>query len=201
MDSHWLQKQFELNPNSSKADLAKALGLEPPAISKILKGTRQIKAQEYLIMRAFFGHPVDGHAALAPRFSANPLSYANTLREQDNGSNAQAWRIPKDIQAVHQSGEPNKRTRIYTIRETTMMPDFKPGERVLIDLDDILPTRVGPFLISDGQGFMVRECVLVARSNPAEISIAAKAKNFLPQTLLLSDVIIIGRVIAKLHTL
>lgn len=55
MDSQWLQLQFRLNPDKTKADLARALGLEPPAISKILAGNRQIKAQEYVKMREFFG--------------------------------------------------------------------------------------------------------------------------------------------------
>ncbi|MCK6418595.1 MAG: helix-turn-helix transcriptional regulator [Alphaproteobacteria bacterium] len=200
MDSSWLKTQFELNPKRNKADLAKALGLEPPAISKILKGTRQIKAQEYLIMRSFFGLPVDGHASLQPRMTVTDTENPRTLREAEKSTPFMAWQIPPDVQKAQRTVEPGRRTQIYTIRETTMVPDFKPGERVLVDLDDVIPTRRGPFLISDGQNFMVRECALVVNSNPVEISVAAKAKNFLPQTLLLSDVNIIGRVMAKLQT-
>ena len=63
MDSQWLKEQFDCNPDKSKAGLARALNLEPPAISKILNGTRQIKAQEYNLMRQYFGLPIDGENA------------------------------------------------------------------------------------------------------------------------------------------
>lgn len=43
-----------MHPKKTKAQLARLLGLEPPAVSKILAGTRQIKAQEYMKMREFF---------------------------------------------------------------------------------------------------------------------------------------------------
>ena len=55
MDSQWLNRQFELYPTKTKARLADVLGLEPPAVSKILKGMRQIKAKEYALMRQYFG--------------------------------------------------------------------------------------------------------------------------------------------------
>jgi len=63
MDSTWLKTQFKLNPEKNKAGLAKVLGLGAPAISKILAGERQIKAAEYMLMRRYFGLPVDGESA------------------------------------------------------------------------------------------------------------------------------------------
>ncbi len=60
MDSQWLKTQLAYNPSKNKADLAKAIGVQPSGISKILAGTRQIKTHEYIAMRKFFGLLIDG---------------------------------------------------------------------------------------------------------------------------------------------
>jgi hypothetical protein len=99
---------------------------------------------------------------------------------------------------IAKSREPQN-IRIFVIREAAMAPDFVSGEQVLIDLQDTTPAPQGLFLISDGFSELVRICALVPRSNPAEVRISATAQNFLSQVLLLSDVTIIGRVIARLR--
>lgn len=197
MDSHWLQMQFALYPDRTKADLAKALGLEPPAVSKILNGTRQIKAQEYAVMRRFFGLPVDGQAATAPRLnSSGDLAVATDLSDRAEGLDIEGWGA-----AGAPSKDAPRRVRLFIVRETTMAPEFKLGESVLVDLEDCLPSPAGVFLISDGFGQMIRRCSVVPRSQPPEVSISAHAKNFLSQTLLLSDIKILGRVFARVHML
>lgn len=201
MDSQWLKMQFSLNPNRSKADLAKALGLEPPAISKILKGTRQIKAQEYIEMRRFFGMPLDGERSLKKESGGYKIS---TLEGHgtfsDSESTESQWVIPAAILSNRTQATPEQ-IRIFQIKENMMEPDFKQGEWVLVDLSDRHPSPPGTFIISDGFGHMVRQCEFVPGSKPPQVKVSAHSGSFKSQTLKLEDFKVIGKVIAKLQML
>lgn len=199
MDSQWLKTQFELNPDRSKADLARALSLEPPAISKILNGTRQVKATEYTIMRRFFGLPVDGEQAVsagANSYVMGTLEGEEALKEgeQENGT----WAIPADILAKRTKAPPEQ-IKIFKVSESVMEPDFKQGEHVVVDLSDKRPSPPGTYVVSDGFGYMIRQCAYVPRSSPPEIKLTAIQKSFQPQTLKEEEFNIIGRVMAKLQ--
>lgn len=204
MDSQWLKMQFDLHPDKTKAALAKALGLEPPAVSKIIKGTRQIKAQEYMIMRRFFGLP--SNEDRPPRsdepggYKIAPLQAAGGLGEADGALEGAEWVIPAEILIARTSAAPNQ-IKIFQIRETIMEPDFKQGEYVLVDLSDCVPSPPGAFIVSDGFGHMARFCEFIPKSKPPEVRVSAKNNGFLPQTLTLSDFNIVGRIIAKLQML
>lgn len=203
MDYQWLQIQFDQNPDKSKADLAKALGLEPPAVSKILKGTRQIKAHEYVTMRRYFGLPVDGENAVSNQSVLKPLS--KDIQEQylaDDAGNGgdENWIIPETILSQHTDTSPNK-IKVFKIKETIMEPDFKKGEPVLVDLSANLPSPPGVYIIFDGYSYLARQCEIVSGSDPTQIKISARNDSFDPQIISLKDCRIIGRVIAKLQWL
>jgi hypothetical protein len=198
MDSQWLKAQFSLNPARTKAELAKKLSLEPPAVSKILNGTRQIKAQEYLIMRQFFGLPVDGETSLRKQhdnaYTIQPLDEVFS----DHSSNDGEWIIPAEVLGGRTQA-PSDKIKILQVRENVMEPDFKQGEYVLVDLSDRKPSPPGVFIVSDGFGHMIRDCAYVPKTTPPEIRISAKNNGFHTQTLKASDFEIVGRVIAKLQ--
>lgn len=199
MDSQWLKSQFDLHPKKSKANLARQLGLEPPAISKILNGNRQIKAKEYECMRKFFGLPVGNSDSpmVVQNNMLDTLEHNNALI--DNSFDAQ-WYIPLEV-LQKRTSTASKNIRIFKIEERLMEPDFRQGEHVLVDLTDQRPSPAGTFIVSDGFGFMIRQCEFVPKSKPPKINITAKDKNFLPQILEFQGFEIIGRVIAKLEWL
>ena len=206
MDSQWLKHQFDCNPERSKAELARFLGLEPPAISKILNNSRQIKAQEYNAMRRFFGLPVDGeHAAAMPenayRLEALAGEQAPFLNDAaDGGTHTDSWVLPAEIVSQRTNASPDK-IKIFTVQEHVMEPDFRRGEPVLVDMSDIEPSPAGAFIVSDGFGYMLRLCEFIPNSDPPEIRVSARMKGFQTQTLKLEDFTILGRVIAKLQWL
>ncbi len=198
MDSQWLKAQFALNPTLSKAELARVLGLEPPAVSKILSGGRQIKASEYLIMRRFFGLPVDGEKSLSGTSEIiQPLNSQGSLRE---ASHEGQWAIPQNV-LKSRTNSSSKDIRIFKVEEKTMEPDFKFGEHVLVDQLDKKPSPAGAFIVSDGFGYMIRFCEYLPHSSPPRIKISAKDPSFFSQTLDEADFKIIGRIIAKLEWL
>lgn len=201
MNAKWLQEQFERAPFKTKASLAQALGLEPSAISKILRGTRQIKAFEYAKMRSFFG--------LAPEFDGDD-GRATRIRPLLDGveqgeyaghvANDEVWVIPTDVLQKGTQATP-EHIRIFSISEPLMEPDFKRDEHVLIDLTQTLPSPPGCFVISDGFSHMVRFCEIVAGSDPVEVRITARSNLFSTQRLKLDEFNVLGRVIAKLQWL
>lgn len=200
MDSRWLKLQFETNPDKSKADLARVLGLEPSAVSKILSGSRQIKAQEYHRMRHFFGLPTDGgRATTSPASSSfvlQPLSGEEGL--QEGYQSAGDWVIPADILSRRTKSPPDQ-IRIFNVSDSMMEPDYKREEAVLVDLSERTPSPPGAFIVSDGFGYMLRHCAFVPRSSPPKVKIAALNAVFQPQALDLEDFLIVGRVIARLQ--
>lgn len=199
MDSQWLKAQFELYPEKSKTELARALGLDSPAISKILGGDRQIKAQEYRNMRLFFGLPVDGENVVSPggqkSLSALP---SNSLSEQNlqDGN----WVIPETVLGKR-TQTPVDKIKTFEVSEKLMEPEFMQGEHILIDLEDNSPSPPGVFVIHDGVGHILRHCELVMHSDPAEVKISAHSKNHESQVQPIDRLNIIGRVIAKLQWL
>jgi hypothetical protein len=203
MDSQWLKTQFALHPGKTKTGLAQALALEPSAVSKILKGRRQIKAQEYAAMRLYFGLPVDGERAAQAQgpssYRLGTLSGDGQLAENDSAPPGE-WIIPAAVLG-QRTKAPEGEVKVFTIGENSMEPDFRRGEPVLVDLSDTRPAPPGIFVVSDGFGFMVRQCEYVAGSDPPEIKLSAKDSAFSPQTLKHDEFRIIGRVIARLHWL
>lgn len=188
MNTAWLKQQFKLHPDKSKAELARALNLEPPAISKILSGARQIKAPEYGVMLDFFG--VNDDSA--------PLA-GHQMQDSADNENSQ-WAIPADILQENTNTD-SKDVKNFRVDDNMMAPEFNRGEYVVVDTSKTEPSPPGTFLVSDGINRMLRNCELVIGSNPAEVKISAQKDGFQPQKLKLEEFQIIGRVVAKLQWL
>ncbi len=195
--------QLTHNPDKSKAALAKAIGVQASGISKILAGSRQIKAHEYMAMRRFFGLPVDGEAAAQQRSNASytimPLEMG-ALHDNGPRTGDLDWVIPANILNARTQAPPDK-IKIFQVRETAMESEFKQGEYVLVDLSDRTPTPPGVFLVSDGFGHMLRNCAFMPKTHPPTVRVSALQQGFMAQTLKLEDFLITGRVIAKLQML
>jgi transcriptional regulator with XRE-family HTH domain len=195
MDAQWLQTQFKVHPDKTKAGLAEAVGLEPSAISKILKGARQIKAQEYFNMRNYFGLPNDGEPVrknYGPSYSIK----SEARNFADGESPPDDWIMPAAIYSPR-TDAPTENIRIFEVKETFMEPDFRRGDYVLADLSEKNAESPGLFVISDGFSHMLRHCELVKKTKAEKIKVSA-SRNFEPQLLSPTDFLIIGRVVGKL---
>jgi hypothetical protein len=201
MNADWLKAQLALNPALSKADLARALALDAPAISKILSGNRQIKAEEYVAMRRFFGLPNDGGKAAqaggASGYVIAPLP-ADGLREKSGAGGE--WVMPADLISRHTKAPPEK-IKIFTVGEKAMQPDFAEGEQVLVDLSDTDPRSPGFFVVHDGFSHIIRHCAYVPHSKPARVRMTAQSAKIAPFETEAKNAALTGRVIAKLQWL
>lgn len=203
MDKKWLEAQFALHPEKKKADLARALNLEAPAISKVLAGGREIKAKEYILMRKFFGMPSDGKSALgvsAGAYVIKPLGekIADDGMHDGGFSSKNDWVIPANLMREKTSANA-KQIRTFKVEEDAMSPDFKAGEYVLVDVSSIKPSPPGVFLVSDGMGEIIRQCEYIPQSTPSSVKLTAKKKGYDPVVLELKDSTVIGRIIAKIE--
>ncbi len=201
MDSQWLKAQLQIHSDKSKSDLAQALGLEPPAVSKMLNGTRQIKAQEYLNMRRFFGMPVDGERAVkggAQNFVIRPLINEKKMKERDFEDGQ--WVLPASL-LQERTETASEHIRIFKITDNFMEPEFRKNEHVLVDMTDQKPSPTAPFVVSDGFGHMVRTCAFVPQSKPPQIKISAHNSSIKDIVVDQSAFVTVGRVIAKLQWL
>lgn len=198
MDSQWLKTQFQLHPDKSRADLARALDLDPPAISKILAGGRQIKAHEYIAMRRFFGLPVDGDRAVSGGYLLSPFAHDRGLSDRTATSDQDAWIMPAKLLESKTQAPPDK-IRIFTVQDSSMEPDFMTGAQVLVDLSDVLPSPPGVFLLSDGVGHVLRQCDVIPGETPLQIHLSARSG--VSFRLSPEKAGIIGRVIARLDWL
>lgn len=188
-----------MNPEKSKAALAEALGLDRPAVSKILAGTRQIKAAEYAAMRRFFGLPVDGERAVRGGSSVTLQPLSQGLADKA-GQGDEGWVMPASVLAPHTRGKPEN-IRIFTVQERAMAPELMPGETVLVDMADTVPSPPGIFVVADGLGHIIRRVAHVPHSKPAQVRISAVDAGYEALTMTLDGAGIVGRVIAKLQWL
>jgi phage repressor protein C with HTH and peptisase S24 domain len=57
MDAEWIRQRLDAIPGKTQAGLARALGLDPAAVTRILQGKRHIKAYEIPAIEAYFDAP------------------------------------------------------------------------------------------------------------------------------------------------
>ena len=201
MNSQWLNALFKNHPNKTKKSLADFLSMEPPAISKMLNGTRQIKAEEYVAMRAFFGMSNDGEHAVSVPVRLTTISrdlHHSSFAEGESGNRNQLWGSPTNI-AQENSAVIYKSTMVIENPDDYMAPDFEIGDQILVNLDDRKTSDPGVFVVSDGVNYMVRQCELVTSAALLQIQISGKKEGFLPQALEIDEINIIGRVIGKVQ--
>lgn len=201
MNSEWLETQFRLNPRKTRAELARALDLDPPAISKILAGKRQIKAQEYICMREFFDLPEErapSNSAANDGYVLQPFAQGG-MSDQSGDTSADSWVMPASLLKQKTQAAPEN-IRIFSVQESAMAPDFLKGEQVLVDLSDTRPSPPGVFVVSDGMSHMIRSCEYVPHSDPPKMKLNANNQKF-SYVMEIDKAEIIGRVIAKLQWL
>jgi len=200
MDSQWLNSLFAENSDKTKKSLADYLGMEPPAVSKMLNGTRQIKTKEYFSIRTFFGLPVDGEHAMALRqhpLTQTASNHQNNYNFAEPNNTGGAWKTESDLIQTNNEAILYTKTMIVKNTDDYMMPDFKKEEAVLVNLEDRNPKETGIFVISDSINSMLRRCEVIEEDGRLQVKISANKTDFLPQILDMDDVHILGRVIGK----
>jgi len=106
------------------------------------------------------------------------------------------WQVPTGIVRGY-STAPAAELRIITVIGDSMEPTLLPGQRVLVDTGDRMPSPPGIFVVWDGLGLVVKRVQLLAHSEPPRVKIASDNTKYDAYERTLDEAYIQGRVIGQ----
>jgi len=85
--------------------------------------------------------------------------------------------------------------RIIPVRGNSMEPELWSGQRVMVDIEDQMPSPPGVFVVWDGLGLVLKYVEVVPNSDPVRVRISSAHPAFKPYERNLEEAYINGRVI------
>lgn len=206
----YLQKEIKRTGVMQK-DVAELLGIGKSAVTGILNGSRQLKAQELQTLEAFFKQKNNTKAEsgvelpeLDVRAGAGGGGVPVDTWEADGNGGMIAvdavrdhWTLPGNFVRNVLRSSPQATTIIEVLGDS-MEPTMRPGDRVFIDTNHRHPSPPGVFAVWDGFGIVVKRIELVPMSDPPQVRLISDNKNHAVYTASLTDAHIIGRVIGRI---
>ncbi|MCF4166359.1 helix-turn-helix domain-containing protein [Zavarzinia compransoris] len=106
------------------------------------------------------------------------------------------WEVPTNVLRAYTSA-PAASLKVITCVGDSNEPALMPGQRVLVDLDQRLPSPPGFFAIWDGVGEIIKRLEVIHGSDPVRVIVRSANPAYEPYERLLADLVINGRVIGK----
>jgi transcriptional regulator with XRE-family HTH domain len=106
------------------------------------------------------------------------------------------WQLPSGIVRGY-STAPAHELRIITVMGDSMEPSLLPGQRVLVDTGDRMPSPPGIFVVWDGLGLVVKRLQVLPHSEPPRVRISSDNGKYDPYERTLDEAYIQGRVIGQ----
>jgi transcriptional regulator with XRE-family HTH domain len=104
------------------------------------------------------------------------------------------WVMPRELFAqVAPAGVDG--LKIVSVRGDSMMPRFRPGQRVMVDTADKLPSPPGVFLVWDGFSLVIKQVEVIPFSEPPRVRLTSANSIYSPYERTLDEAYIQGRVI------
>lgn len=114
----------------------------------------------------------------------------------DNETIVAEWQVPTEIVRGY-STAPAAELRIITVMGDSMEPTLMPGQRVLVDTGDRMPSPPGIFVVWDGLGLVVKRVQVQPHSEPPRVKITSDNAKYDPYERTLDEAYIRGRVIGQ----
>ena len=105
------------------------------------------------------------------------------------------WSLPRQLLA-NQVGSTST-MRIIQVMGDSMQPEFNPGDRVMVNTADRIPSPSGVFVLWDGFGLIIKRCEMVPHSNPPRVLLSSANKNYSTYEMAVSELDLQGRVVGK----
>lgn len=106
------------------------------------------------------------------------------------------WQLPTEVVRYHSSA-PATDLRFITVLGDSMEPTLQPGQRVLVDTGDRIPTPPGIFVVWDGLGLVVKRVQALAHSEPMRVRITSDNPKYEGYERSIAEAYIQGRVIGQ----
>lgn len=106
------------------------------------------------------------------------------------------WQMPATLIRGY-TNTPAEHIKIITVVGESMVPVFNPGDKVMVDLQDLMPSPAGIFALWDGYGQIIKRLEIVPYSDPATVVLKSANAAYETRELPLEQLIINGRVIGR----
>lgn len=106
------------------------------------------------------------------------------------------WQMPADL-ASHVTASQSERIKILTVRGTSMVPDYIPGDKIMVDTADTMPSPPGNFIVWDGLNLVIKFVQFIPHSDPPTVKLTSRHQDIEPYERALDEAYIQGRVIGK----
>jgi phage repressor protein C with HTH and peptisase S24 domain len=106
------------------------------------------------------------------------------------------WQLPGElVRAV--TTAPTTALKILTVYGDSMEPEFRPGQRVMVDTSDQMPSPPGVFVAWDGLATVIKRVEFVPHSDPPRVRFNSDNPRYQPYERTLEEAHIRGRVIGR----
>ena len=106
------------------------------------------------------------------------------------------WTMPRAVLRGHTTATAGG-LKIITVYGDSMTPEFQPGDRVMVDTGDRVPSPPGVFVIWDGFGLVVKRVEMIPYSDPPMMRLLSRNGQYEPREIPAREVVINGRVVGK----
>lgn len=105
------------------------------------------------------------------------------------------WPMPREL-IRHYTGAPAEKLAFIRVVGESMIPDYQPGQIVLVDLSQTRGSQGHPYVVAEDDLLVIKKLDIVS-GEPPKIKLISTNPAFPPFEKHLGDVVIIGRVIGK----
>lgn len=132
-----------------------------------------------------------------PEFDVQAAAGAG-LEVPDLQDASRIWTLPRSALAGVRATSLNN-LAIVTVAGESMIPDYLPGEKVLVDVGDRTVSHDGAYIIHNRYGLVVKMVQIIPGSSPEQdvLRIISKNPDYSPYDQPVADVMIQGRVVGK----
>jgi phage repressor protein C with HTH and peptisase S24 domain len=188
------------------AQLAEKTASTPQQIGRLEKGERRLTTDWMeKIASALNVLPEDlmtdnhGERVVIPEINLNTLKQSTLPQTSPNVAEADnvlsEWAVPKQLLANQVGAESTM--RIIQVMGDSMIPEFNPGDRVMVNTADRSPSPPGVFVLWDGFGLIIKRCEMVPHSSPPRAILSSSNINYSTYEMDLKELDIQGRVVGK----
>jgi transcriptional regulator with XRE-family HTH domain len=189
------------------AVLAEKTNSTPQQIGRLEKGERRLTtdwmqkiAKALNVLPEDLMTPNHGERVVIPEINMNTYALdhkrdADKSGVMENDHILSEWSLPKQLLANQLDS--NSTVRIIQVLGDSMQPEFNPGDRVMVNMADKMPSPPGVFVLWDGFGLIIKRCEMVPHSNPAKVILSSANQNYETYEMDAKKLDIQGRVVGK----
>lgn len=214
----WINEGLS-RPGKTQRGLARALGIDPSGVNRLVKGQRQLRADEVGKAARYFGDavaPDDLFPKPTPAEAPATAPTAHAIQEIDvragcglggealvnvgedgewsSDAVAGEWKLPAEYLAGELHVRPSI-VKIIRVVGDSMSPTLSTDDRVMVNVADKVPSPGGVFALWDGLGVVVKRLEHIPNSDPIMLRISSDNPHHGSYERTLEEVNIIGRVI------